>query len=129
MRLLACAAVVSFFAACASTPGSPNSLATSNGRVAGVVKLPEQLSSEQPCDRISVVAMAADQQVGTATVRQSRNRCTYQFNNLPEEVDLGLQVKVDGLQCDNGAEVSADSGNVKLQKGEIRTHDLQTSCG
>ncbi len=129
MRPVTFAALVFVAAGCASTPGSPNSFATSTGRVAGVVQLPEQLSSAQPCDRITVVAMANDQQVGQATVRQSRNRCTYQLNNLPENVDLGLQVKVDGLQCDNGAELSSDSGTVKLQPGEIRTQDLKTSCG
>lgn len=128
MRLLACVAVVCAVTGCATTGNSPNAALTSTGRIAGVVKLPEQLSSAQPCDRISVVALSGDVEVGKAFVRQSRSRCSYEITNLPTNVDVGLQVKVDGLQCANGADVSASSDTVKLQDGEIKTKDLQTSC-
>ena len=131
MRLLmASVAVVFLGAGCATGTNAPNAGLTDNGRVAGVIKLPEQLASgSNVCDRISVVALSGESQVGRTTVRQSRARCSYEISNLPANAELGLQVKVDGLQCANGASATGSSKNVTLKDGEIKTTDLETSCG
>ena len=130
MRLLmASVAVVFLGAGCATSANAPNAGLTDNGRVAGVIKLPEQLANTaNACDRIGVVAMNGESQVGRTTVRQSRSRCSYEISNLPANAELGLQVKVDGLQCANGASATGSSKTVTLKDGEIKTTDLETSC-
>lgn len=130
MRLLLMGvAVVCVAAGCATDGSAPNAGLEDNGRIAGVVKLSEELASGTPCDRITVVAMQGDQQVGRSSVRQSRARCSYEIRNLPANAELGLQVKMDGLQCANGGAPTATAGTVTLKDGEIKTQDLQASCG
>ena len=114
---------------CATNGQSPNAGATDNGRVAGVVKLPESISAERPCDKIDVVAMAGSEQVGRTTVRQSRARCSYEITNLPAGQELQLQVKSDGVQCSDGKALSAQAGTLTLQDNAIKAHDFTASCG
>ena len=115
---------------CASTGnGSPNAGLEDTGRVAGVVKLPEAISDDRPCDKIAVVAMAGSDQVGRSTVRQSKGRCSYELTNLPADTELQLQIKADGVQCSDGKALSASAGTLTLVGDSMRAHDFSATCG
>ena len=129
MRLSSSLLIAAFLAGCASGGANLNADATNHGVIAGVVKLPSEIA-DGACDKLSLVAMADGQQVGRTSIRQSRGRCTYEISRVPEDTELTVQVKSDGLSCPNGGTLAIPEGKtVRVKPGVAALYDVAATCG
>lgn len=129
MRLSSSLLLVAVLAGCASGGANLNAEATNQGVIAGVVKLPAEIA-DGACDKVSLVAVADGQEVGRTAVRQSRGRCTFEIRSVPEDTDLTVQVKADGLSCPNGGAVSVpESKSLRVKRGVAAMYDVAATCG
>ncbi len=106
---------------------------TYNSSVTGVIVVPEATAGSNVCRDLAVVATVGDQQVGRSAIRQSKNRCSYQIDNLPSDKDVTLKVQPGAdLKCQDGtpmAFVSDDQGPLKLEPAQGKLHDFRAQCG
>lgn len=138
--LSAVAAVAVAFSGCAMSSASrhaANREFMNTSKVTGIIALPEGAPTDI-CDRITVAATYATPEagapatVGHSFVRQSRNRCSYEVDELPSDAALKLDVKsASEWKCANGAQASFTSdaaGNITLKNDETRTQDFKAVC-
>jgi hypothetical protein len=115
-----------------ATAGTTNAEVFNTARIAGVVALPEGMSGGNPCASLTVAANdPKGAQVGRATVRESRSRCSYEISQLPSDVEISITVKpASEWHCANGATPAFTAGSqpVKLRDNETRTHDFRAMC-
>ena len=93
--------------ACATTGSGidPRLEHTFSGSVTGVIVVPEATASADVCKNLNVYATLADaqQNIGHTSIRQSRNRCSYQIDNLPADRQLNVKVEpAADLKCQDG---------------------------
>ena len=129
------AALAILGAAACATAGSgvdPRLEYTYNSSVTGVIAVPEATAGSNVCNNLSVVATVGDQQVGRSQIRASKNRCSYQIDNLPSDKDVSVKVQSADLKCQDGspmAFVSDTQGPLKLEPSQGKLHDFRAQCG
>ncbi len=120
-------------AACATSGVDPRLEYTYNSSVNGVIVVPEAAAGPAACNGLSVVATVGDQQVGRSAIRSSKNRCSYQIDNLPSDKDVTVKVQpASDLKCADGtpmAFVSDVQGPLKLQPSQGALQDFRAQCG
>jgi hypothetical protein len=121
-------------AACATTGSGvdPRLEYTYNSSVTGVIAVPEATAGSNVCNNLAVVASVGDQQVGRLTIHSSKNRCSYQIDNLPADKDVTVKVQGADLKCQDGspmAFVSDVEGPLKLEPSQGKLHDFRAQCG
>ena len=122
-------------AACATTGSGVDSRLeyTYNSSVTGVIVVPEATANSDVCHALGVVAKVGDQSVGRTSVHASKNRCSYQIDNLPADRDLTVTVQPGAdLKCQDGspmAFVSDVQGPIKLEPAQGKLQDFRAQCG
>jgi hypothetical protein len=122
-------------AACATTGSGVDSRLeyTYNSSVTGVIVVPEATAGSDVCNAIGVVAKVGDQSVGRTSIHASKNRCTYQIDNLPADRDLTVTVQPPAdLKCQDGSPVAFVSdvqGPIKLEPAQGKLQDFRAQCG
>ena len=120
-------------AACATSGEDPRLEYTYNSSVTGVIAVPEATAGSNVCNNLAVVATVGDQQVGRSTIHSSKNRCSYQIDNLPSDKDVTVKVQTaNDLKCQDGSQmafVSDDQGPLKLEPSQGKLHDFRAQCG
>jgi hypothetical protein len=106
---------------------------TYNSSVTGVIVVPEATAGSAVCNNLAVVATVGDQQVGRSSIHASKNRCSYQIDNLPSDKDVTVKVQPGtDLKCQDGSSmafVSDVQGALKLEPSQGKLHDFRAQCG
>ena len=106
---------------------------TYNSSVMGVIAVPEATADSSVCNNLQVVATVGDQQVGRSAIHSSKNRCSYQIDNLPSDKDVTVKVQPGtDLKCQDGsamAFVSDVQGPFKLEPAQGKLQDFRAQCG
>lgn len=104
-----------------------------NSSVNGVIVVPDASASSSVCSNLAVVATVGDTQVGRTSLRPSKNRCSYQIDNLPSDKEVTVKVQpAADLKCADGspmAFVSDVQGPVKLEPSQGKLQDFRAQCG
>lgn len=122
-------------AACATSAAGvdPRLEFTYNSSVTGVIVVPEATASSDVCSNLAVVATVGDQQIGRSAIRPSKNRCSYQIDNLPSDREVTVKVQPAAeLKCQDGspmAFVSDLQGPLKLEPARGKLQDFRAQCG
>lgn len=130
------AALAFLGAAACATSGSgvdPRLEYTYNSSVNGVIVVPDAAAGSAVCNNLAVVATVGDTQVGRSAIRASKNRCSYQIDNLPSDKEVTVKVQpAADLKCQDGsamAFVSDVQGPVKLEPSQGKLQDFRAQCG
>jgi hypothetical protein len=123
--------------ACATTGSGIDSRLehTFNSSITGVIVVPEATAGADVCKNLNVYATLADAQqtIGHTSIRQSRNRCSYQIDNLPADRQLSVKVEPAAeLKCQDGtpmAFASEAQAPITLKSGEGKLQDFRAQCG
>jgi hypothetical protein len=106
---------------------------TYNSSVNGVIVVPDASASSEVCNNLLAVATVGDTQVGRAVLRHSKDRCSYQIDNLPAHKDVTVKIQpAADLKCQDGSQmafVSDDQGPLKLEPSQGKLHDFRAQCG
>jgi hypothetical protein len=119
-------------AACATTGVDPRLTYTYNSSVTGVIVVPEATASEDVCKNLNVYAVVDGQTIGRSAVRPSKNRCSYQIDNLPADKAVDVKVETSSLKCQDGTPMAfaSDSGaSLTLKSDEGKLQDFRAQCG
>ncbi|HSP18494.1 MAG TPA: hypothetical protein VLQ79_03205 [Myxococcaceae bacterium] len=130
------AALAFLGAAACATSGSgddPRLENSYNSSVNGVIIVPDASAGPTVCNSLAVVATVGDAQVGRAAIRPSKNRCSYQIDNLPSDKEVTVKVQpAADLKCQDGsamAFVSDVQGPFKLEPAQGKLQDFRAQCG
>jgi len=119
--------------ACASSGVDRRLEYTYNSSVTGVIVMPEATAGSNACGNIAVVATVDNQEIGRPAIRPSKNRCSYQIDNLPSDKDVTVKVvPASDLKCQDGSPVAFVSdiqGPVKLAPDQGKLQDFRAQCG
>jgi len=128
------AALVFLGAAACVTSGSPVDSRleyTYNSSVNGVIVMPA--AADTGCDGLNVVALVGEQPVGRTSIHASKNRCTYQIDNVPSDREVTVKVQpASDLKCQDGSPVAFVSdvqGPLKIQPQQGALQDFRAQCG
>ena len=119
-------------AACATTGVDPRLTYTYNSSVTGVIVVPDATASEDVCKNLNVYAVVDGQTIGRSAVRPSKNRCSYQIDNLPADKAVDVKVETSSLKCQDGTPMAfaSDSGApLTLKSDEGKLQDFRAQCG
>lgn len=132
MQRLCCGLVaVLSLAGCATTGPAPNDYVTRNSSVVGMISLQGTQTGGDPCEGLSVVATSGGSQVGVATIRTSRERCSYQLDSLPADAEITLDIKPpEGWRCNADSELRFVPAPppITLKTHQMRTQDFRAQC-
>jgi hypothetical protein len=135
-RLIASLALLGGMACATTGSGIDSRLEhTFNGSVTGVIVVPEATASADVCKNLNVYATLTDAQqtIGHTSVRQSRNRCSYQIDNLPADRQLSIKVEpAADLKCQDGTPMAFATdaqAPITLKSGEGKLQDFRAQCG
>ena len=130
------AALVFLGAAACATTGSvdPRLEYTYNSSVTGVVVVPEATASDDVCKSLNVYATVDDssQPIGRTSLHASKNRCSYQIDNLPSDRAVNVKVEAASLKCQDGTPMAFASdvqGPLNLKSNESKLQDFRAQCG
>jgi len=130
------AALVFLGAAACATTGSvdPRLEYTYNSSVTGVIVVPEATASDDVCKSLNVYATIDDaaQPIGRTSLHASKNRCSYQIDNLPSDRNVNVKVETANLKCQDGTPMAfaADvQGPLTLKSNDSRLQDFRAQCG
>ena len=130
------AALAFLGAAACATSGSgvdPRLEYSYNSSVNGVIVVPDAAAGSSVCNNLAVVATVGDTQVGRSAIHASKNRCSYQIDNLPSDKEVTVKVQpAADLKCQDGsamAFVSDVQGPVKLEPSQGKLQDFRAQCG
>jgi hypothetical protein len=123
--------------ACATTGSGidPRLEHTFSSSITGVIVVPEASAGADVCKNLNVYATLTDAQqtIGHTSVRPSRNRCSYQIDNLPADRQLSVKVEPAAeLKCQDGTPMAFATdaqGPVTLKSGEGKLQDFRAQCG
>ena len=103
---------------------------TYNSSVNGVIVMP---AGSESCQNVNVVALSGDQQVGRTSIHASKNRCSYQIDNVPSDRDVTVKVEpATELKCQDGSAVAFVSdvqAPLKIQSNQSALQDFRAQCG
>ena len=119
-------------AACATTGVDPRLTYTYNSSVTGVIVAPDATASEDFCKSLNVYATVDGQTIGRSAVRPSKNRCSYQIDNLPSDKAVDVKVETSSLKCQDGTPMAFASdiqGPLTLQSDQGKLQDFRAQCG
>lgn len=119
-------------AACATTGVDSRLEYTYNSTVNGVIVVPDATASDDVCKNINVVAVVDDQHIGRTSLHSSKNRCSYQIDNLPADRQVNVKVESASLKCQDGtpmAFASDTQGPLTLKSNEGKLQDFRAQCG
>ena len=131
-----CIAALAFLgaAACATTGVDPRLEYTYNSSVTGVIVVPEATASDR-CSNLNVFATVDDgsQPIGRTSLHSSKNRCSYQIDNLPSGKAVNVKVEAAGnLKCQDGTPMAFASdvtGPLTLESNAGKLQDFRAQCG
>ena len=130
-----CIAALAFLgaAACATTGVDPRLEYTYNSSVTGVIVVPEATASD-PCSNLNVFATVDDgtQPIGRTSLHSSKNRCSYQIDNLPSGRAVNVKIEAAGLKCQDGTPMAFASdvtGPLTLESNAGKLQDFRAQCG
>jgi len=119
--------------ACASSGVDRRLEYSYNSSVTGVIVMPEATSGSNACSNIAVVATVDNQEIGRSAIRPSKNRCSYQIDNLPSDREVTVKVvPASDLKCQDGSPVAFVSDiqtPFKLEPNQGKLADFRAQCG
>jgi hypothetical protein len=131
-----CIAALAFLGAvaCATTGVDPRLEYTYNSSVTGVIVVPEATASQDVCNKLNVYATVEDaaQPIGRTSLHSSKNRCSYQIDNLPSDRNVNVKVETADLKCQDGTPMAFASdlqGPLTLKSNEGKLQDFRAQCG
>jgi hypothetical protein len=135
-RLIASLAFLGSIACATTGSGIDSRLEYSyNSSIAGVIVVPEAAAGTDICKNLNVYAQLTDAQqtIGHSSVRPSRNRCSYQIDNLPADRQLSIKVEPAAeLKCQDGTPMAFATdvqGPVTLKSNDSKLQDFRAQCG
>jgi hypothetical protein len=135
-RILASLALLGGMACATTGSGIDSRLEhTFNSSITGVIVVPDAAAGSDVCKNLNVYAELTDAQqaIGHSSVRPSRNRCSYQIDNLPADRQLTIKVEPSAeLKCQDGTPMAFATdaqGPITLKSNDSQLRDFRAQCG